>query len=91
MSNRINEFLDGFADRNLFQDDKLSALVEEAKGLVKTLNGNPYGVQYNEVLRQKVTTDFSNLKTAIDAAIEEMPRRRIHLDVADRGSLPDAA
>jgi len=91
MSNRINEFLDGFADRNLFQDDKLAALVDEARGLLKTLNGNPYGVQYNEVLRQKVTTDFTNLKTAIDTAIEEMPRRRIHLDAVDRGSLPAAA
>jgi len=91
MSNRINDFLDGFADRNLFQDDKLAALVDEARGLIKTLNGNPYGVQYNDVLRQKVTNDFTNLKSAIDSAIEEMPRRRIHLDVVDRGSLPDAA
>jgi hypothetical protein len=91
MSNRINEFLDGFADRNLFQDDKLAALVDEAKGLLKTLNGNPYGVQYNEILRQKVTTDFTDLKSAIDTAIEEMPRRRIHLDLVDRGSLPEAA
>ncbi|WP_243367352.1 DUF3150 domain-containing protein [Fundidesulfovibrio soli] len=91
MSNRINEFLDGFADRNLFQDETLAKLVDEARGLVKTLNGNPYGVQYNEVLRQKVTHDFSALKTAIDAAIEEMPRRRILLDSVDRGSLPNAA
>ena len=91
MSNRINDFLDGFADRNLFQDDKLAALVDEAKGLLKTLNWNPYGVQYNEILRQKVTTDFTNLKSAIDSAIEEMPRRRIHLDVVDRGLLPAAA
>lgn len=91
MTNRINEFLDGFSDRNLFQDEKLSALVDEARGLVKTINGNSYGVQYNEVLRQKFTKDFNTLKTSIDAAIEEMPRRRIHLDVADRGVLPDAA
>lgn len=92
MTNRINEFLDGFSDRNLFQDDKLAALVDEARGLVKTLHGNPYGVQYNEVLRQKFTNDFSALKTSIDAAIEEMPRRRIHLDDGDRGLLlPDAA
>ena len=92
MSNRINEFLDGFADRNLFQDDKLASLVHEARDLVKTLNGNPYGVQYNEILRQKVTTDFTALKTSIDAAIEEMPRRRITLDIVERRSLlPDAA
>jgi len=92
MTNRINEFLDGFSDRNLFQDDKLSALVEEARGLVKTINGNSYGVQYNDVLRQKFTKDFTTLKASIDAAIEEMPRRRIHLDDGERGLLlPDAA
>lgn len=92
MTNRISEFLDGFSDRNLFDDEKLSALVNEAKTLVKTINGNPYAVQYNDVLRQKVTQDFTNLKTAIDAAIEEMPRRRIHLDAgADRGNLQAAA
>lgn len=92
MTNRINEFLDGFSDRNLFQDDKLSAMVEAARGLVKTINSNTYGVMHNDVLRQKFTKDFTTLKASIDAAIEEMPRRRIHLDVADRGLLlPDAA
>lgn len=91
MTNRINEFLDGFSDRNLFEDEKLSVLVNEAKSLVKTINGNPYAVQYNDILRQKVTQDFTNLKTAIDAAIEEMPRRRIHLDSGDRGNLQEAA
>lgn len=93
MTNKIHEFLNCFEDRNsIFQDDKLAALVEEARGLVKTINGNPYGVQYNDVLRQKFTKDFTTLKSSIDAAIEEMPRRRIHLDDgADRGSLPDAA
>jgi len=92
MTNKINDFLNCFEDRNsIFQDDKLAALVDEAKGLLKTLNGNPYGVQFNEILRQKVTTDFTTLKSAIDSAIEEMPRRRIHLDTADRGSLPAAA
>lgn len=92
MTNRINEFLDGFSERNLFQDDKLTALVNEAKTLVKTINSNPYAVTYQDLLRQKVTTDFANLKTAIDAAIEEMPRRRIHLDSgANRGNLQEAA
>jgi len=48
-------------------------------------------VQYNDVLRQRVTQDFTNLKTAIDAAIEEMPRRRIQLDSGHRGNLQEAA
>jgi len=92
MVTRINEYLDAFQDRNIFNDTKLEALVEEARGLVRQISGNPYGVQYNDVLRQKFTKDFNMLKASIDAAIEEMPRRRIHLDVADRGVLlPDAA
>jgi hypothetical protein len=67
MTNRINEFLDGFSDRNLFQDDKLSALVEEARGLVKTINGNSYGVMHNDVLRQKFTKDFTTLKATFNS------------------------
>jgi len=79
MVNRINEFLDGFQDRNLFQDEKLAGLVEQTKAMVGGLN-NPYAFQCNEVLRKKITSDFDRLKISIDEAIEELPRRRIRIN-----------
>ncbi|MEL7640009.1 MAG: DUF3150 domain-containing protein [Solidesulfovibrio sp.] len=93
MLNRIREFLDTFGDRNLFGDETLAQLVTEARNLVGDTRSSHFGysVAYNEVLRQKITGQMTQLKSAIDAAIEELPRRRIRLDTTDRGSLPEAA
>jgi len=93
MLNRIKDFLDTFGDRNLFGDDKLTQLVDQARALVGDMKFGPFGysVSYNEVLRQKITTQMEHLKVAIDAAIEELPRRRIRLDNTERSSLPEAA
>lgn len=74
---KVNDFLDSFNNRNLFNDEQLAALIEQARGIVNGVSG--YALKYNEVLRQKVATDMETLRTDIDAAIEDIPRRRIRM------------
>lgn len=78
MVNRINEFLDSFNDRNLFNDDTLSDLVNQTRTAINGMQ-NPYALNYNHVTRQRFSSEMKTLKTAIDQAIEDMPRRRIRL------------
>ena len=76
MTRKLNDFLADFGDKNLFEDQKLSELVEQAKEIVNGVD-TPYALTYNEPLRQRFTTEMTHLKDSIDAAIEELPRRRI--------------
>ena len=78
MLGKMHEFLDTFGDRNVFEDDKLTELAAQAKEIVGGMTG--YAISYNDVLRQQVTGEMGRLKSSIDAAIEELPRRRIRLD-----------
>jgi len=82
MVNRINEFLDSFGDRNLFNDEQLSELVTQARTSIAGVQ-NTYALNYNEVLRKRFSSEMSNLKTSIDLAIEDMPRRRIRMNEAE--------
>lgn len=82
MLNKFNEFLDSFGDRNIFDDARLSELVNQAKEILGNARFGSFGysLSYNEVLRKKVSGDMDRLKVAVDAAIEELPRRKIRLD-----------
>ena len=82
MLNKIREFLDTFGDRNVFEDEKLTALADQAKEIVSGVKFGAFGysIAYNDVLRKKVTDEMGRLKQSIDAAIEELPRRRIRID-----------
>jgi len=77
MFNKLHEFLDDFSTRNIFDDEELAELIEQAKSV--TTGVSPYGLKYNDVMRKKITNDMSDLSKAIGDAIEDMPRRKLRL------------
>lgn len=77
MLNKLNEFLESFQNRNLFEDDKLAELIEQARSVMNQVS--PYALKYNEVLRQKVSAEMQRLSNEVEKAIEELPRRRIRM------------
>jgi len=79
MLNKMHEFLDAFGSKNVFNDDQLAELVTQAKSIISGLS--PYGLQYNKTIREKITGEMNQLKTAIDGAIEDAPRRKIRMAV----------
>ncbi|WP_289022802.1 DUF3150 domain-containing protein [Desulfobacter postgatei] len=79
MFNKLNEFLDDFSTRNIFEDEELAGIIEQAKSVVSGVS--PYGLKYNDVLQKKITKGMSDVNAAINASIEEIPRRRIKLAV----------
>jgi len=79
MFNKMREFLDGFGTRNIFEDQVLVELSQQARDLIDGVS--PAGIKKNDVMRQKIKNEMNELKVAIDAAIEDMPRRKIRMAV----------
>ena len=79
MFNKLHEFLESFGTRNLFDDEKLVELAEQAKSVIGGVS--TYGIQYNDVMRKKIQKGMNELQDAVDEAIEEMPRRKLRIAV----------
>jgi hypothetical protein len=77
MFNKLREFLDEVGTRNIFEDDKLVQLCEEARSVIEGVS--PYGLKYNDGLREKITEDMQHLEKAVYDAITDMPRRQIRV------------
>lgn len=80
MTRKLNDFLLSFGDKNIFNDDRLAELVNEAQNVLNGMD-TPYALSYNEVLRQRVAQDMGRLKQEIDVAIQDLPKRKIQVDV----------
>ncbi|EMG37146.1 Protein of unknown function (DUF3150) [Desulfocurvibacter africanus PCS] len=78
MVENLNEFLASFEERNVFGDDRLLELINQAKAVVNEVQ-SPYALKYNELLRKRVSDEMTRLKLQVDKAIEDLPRRKIRL------------
>ena len=78
MFNKLNKFMDDLGNKNLFGDAQLSELADEARDIIRGVN--PSGIKYSESIRERVHNDMINIKTIIDASIEDMPRRKLRLE-----------
>ncbi len=77
MLNKMKDFLGAFETRNIFDDDKLNDLVQQARSIVGGIT--PYGLRYNEAMRETISSEMTNLKNSIDEAIQDLPRRKLRL------------
>jgi hypothetical protein len=77
MFNKLRDFLDDFGTRNIFEDNVLVEPSEQARELIERVS--PDGIKKNDVMRQRIKNGMDELKSSIDAAIEDMPRRKIRM------------
>jgi hypothetical protein len=77
MFNKLRNFLDDFGVRNIFEDEVLVDLGQQARSLIDGVS--PGGIKRNDVMRKRIKNEMNELKSAIDAAIEDMPRRKIRM------------
>ena len=76
MLNRLNEFLESFQSRNLFDDSELADLANQARQIVNGIS-DPAILKEPGFLRQRVSEEMNRLKDSIDTAVESLPRRKI--------------
>ena len=77
MFNKMREFLDGFGTRNIFEDQVLVELSQQAKDLIEGVSSG--GVKPNDIMLKKIKNEMNELKVSIDSALEDMPRRKIRM------------
>lgn len=77
------EFFTRFRDLNVRSNPQLDALVEQAQRAVRGVAAQD--LRDSQGLRQRVATQFSEVKTALDALLIERPRRRILRQAAVAG------
>lgn len=74
----FKEFFETFNQRNLMDDKELSAVVEQAKGL---LNGvEPSTLRESAKMRERVAEDMAKVKASLDTMIAERPGRKFELE-----------
>ena len=77
MMEKMGEFLDSFSDRNLFADDQLAELVDQARDVVNGLSTDELRQDGN--LRKYIADEMNQLRISVDGALEDLPRRKIRL------------
>jgi hypothetical protein len=77
MFNKLHEFIEDLSTRNLFEDDRLVELCNQAKAVIGGIT--PYGLKYNDSVRERIHSEMAQVQNAIGSAIEDMPRRKIRL------------
>jgi hypothetical protein len=80
MFNKLHEFLNDLTIRNIFDDEKLVELAEVAKSTISGIS--PYGLNYNQNMKEKIKTAMDILNTSIMDSIQEIPKRKIRLSLA---------
>ncbi len=79
MFKKLEGFIGDFGNRNIFDDDRLVDLSEQARSLISEVSIND--IKGNDVMRQKIKNEMNTIRDAIDNAIEDMPRRKIRMAV----------
>jgi hypothetical protein len=81
MLNGLKEFLDTYGDRNLFDDQALVDLANEARNTIAGVNGTfGFQMKHNAELRQKFAAEMDQIRHRIEESIEDLPRRSIVLE-----------
>ena len=79
MVEKVQAFLDSFSGRNLFQDDELAGLVEQARSVLDGID--PDEIRENVWLKRRIADQMNKVKATLDEAIIEAPRRKLRLAV----------
>jgi hypothetical protein len=74
----LREFLDGFKNKNITNDADLDELVGKAKDL---LNGvDPKKLRSDEIMRDYVRDNFTEIKAKLDTMVVDKPKRAISFE-----------
>ena len=78
MFNKLNEFFCELQTKNIFEDEELTQLAEQAKQAITHVS--PASLKYNEQARQQIKNEMQQLQEAVNQSIIDLPRRQIRFD-----------
>ena len=78
MFNKLNEFFCELQTKDIFHDEELILLANQAKGIIGDVS--PYVLKYNQDAREHIRSEMQVLKQTVEQSITDMPKRLIRLD-----------
>lgn len=78
MFNRLHSFFEELDTKNIFNDEELSILADNAKEIISKVS--PYNLKHNEDTRKIIRSEMQNIKEAIEDSIIDLPRRQIKME-----------
>ncbi len=71
----LKQFLDAFANRNIFEDDQLSELVERCQQIIAGTNASD--IRSSAQVKENLHSQMTELLDGIDSLMEPIPRRKL--------------
>lgn len=71
----LKQFLDAFAGRNLFEDERLGELVAQCRGVISGTTAS--AIRTNSQVKENLHMQMRELLNGIDASFEDLPRRKL--------------
>lgn len=71
----LREFLDNFAQRNLFEDSQLAELVSQCRSLISGTTARD--IRTNMQVKENLHNGMTSLLESMDGAFENLPRRKL--------------
>jgi hypothetical protein len=81
MFNKLHEFFSEMDSRNIFEDQELNELAENAKQIIA--NVSPYNLKYNDQVKEQIRGEMQNLRHTLESSIIDLPRRNIRMEPTD--------
>lgn len=71
----LKQFLDSFADRNLFEDEQLAELVSRCSAIITGTNANQ--IRTNMQVKENLHNQMQELLDTVQGSLEDLPRRKL--------------
>lgn len=78
MFNKLNQFFTDLETKNIFSDETLVELTENAKQVIS--NVSPYNLKYDEQAREQIKSEMKSVQRALEDSIVDLPRRTIRME-----------
>lgn len=78
MFNKLNEFFIELSTKNIFADQELMDLADNARQIISDVS--PYNLKYNSDAREQIRSEMQALQKTLEDSITDLPRRQIRME-----------
>lgn len=78
MFNRLNEFFMELDTKNIFEDQELQELTNNARQIISDVS--PYSLKYNDQARDQIREQMQGIRNTLEESIIDLPRRTIRFE-----------
>lgn len=78
MFNKLNDFFAELSTKNIFEDETLDELMNNAKSIISDVS--PYSLKYDDQAKEQIKSEIQDLQRTLEDSIIDLPRRNIRME-----------